>query len=129
MNEIETRAGLHQTENYSFAKRCGERLFVSGQVPLDSKNNLVGISDPFIQARQCLVNLKKVMNCHFFSFDDIKHITIYVAGNRDDLLKAWKAVTFMFPDGAPPSTLLGVSMLGYEHQMVEIDAKISKGCS
>jgi enamine deaminase RidA (YjgF/YER057c/UK114 family) len=49
--------------------------------------------------------------------------TVYVAsGVREDLVAAWDEVAAFFGDHDAPSTLLGVAMLGYPGQLVEIEA-------
>ena len=49
-------------------------------------------------------------------------ITVYVVANdRAELLTVWRAVQETGMAGAA-STLLGVSLLGYEGQLVEIEA-------
>ena len=126
MNEIETQAGLPKTAGYLYAKRTGNQLHVSGQVPIDTSGDIVGKADPYKQAQQCLANLELLLKCHGFEIDDIQHLTIYVVGGRENLSSAWRAVKEKRPDGVPPATLLGVALLGYEYQLVEIDAKVVK---
>jgi enamine deaminase RidA (YjgF/YER057c/UK114 family) len=47
----------------------------------------------------------------------------YVASSdQADLLAAWQAVEAEFGRDGPPSTLLGVSVLGFTGQLVEIEA-------
>jgi enamine deaminase RidA (YjgF/YER057c/UK114 family) len=41
---------------------------------------------------------------------------------RADLVAAWRVVRDAFGDHDAPSTLLGVTVLGYEGQLVEIEA-------
>jgi hypothetical protein len=48
-------------------------------------------------------------------------------GERENLLAAWRAVTEFFDETVPPATLLGVADLGYENQLVEIDARVTRG--
>ncbi len=49
--------------------------------------------------------------------------TVYVASsNRSDLVAAWQVVHRHFGDHEPPSTLLGVTVLGYPDQLVEVEA-------
>jgi enamine deaminase RidA (YjgF/YER057c/UK114 family) len=126
MNEIEREAGLPETAGYRYAKRIDNQLHVSGQVPHDSTGEIVGEDDPGIQARQCLVNLEVLLKVHGFNNNDIQHMTVYVVGERDNLSLVWSAVKDAFPHGVPPATLLGVTFLGYENQLVEIDATIAK---
>jgi enamine deaminase RidA (YjgF/YER057c/UK114 family) len=47
--------------------------------------------------------------------------TIYVVGDRDDLARVWTVVATALAPSRPPSTLLGVAVLGYPDQLVEID--------
>ena len=62
-----------------------------------------------------------------FSPDDIHHLTVYVVGERQNLVDAWDGVSEWFQGNVPPATLLGVARLGYEHQLVEVDANIMRG--
>ena len=126
MNEIEKEAGLPETAGYHYAKRIGNQLHVSGQVPNDSAGEIVGRNDPHIQARQCMSNLETLIKVHGFNEKDIQHITIYVVGERENLSFAWDGVNKYFSKGVPPATLLGVAVLGYKNQLVEIDATIIK---
>jgi enamine deaminase RidA (YjgF/YER057c/UK114 family) len=49
--------------------------------------------------------------------------TVYVATQRqEDLLAAWEIVSRHFGAHDVPSTLLGVSVLGYRDQLVEVEA-------
>lgn len=124
MNEGERQAGLAPTADYRYAERVGNQLFVAGQVPLDQDGNLVGLEDPQAQVAQCLANLETLIEHHGFSADDIRHLTIYVVGGRRNLLDAWDRVTEWFSRNVPPATLLGVNLLGYADQLVEVDATI-----
>lgn len=122
MNEIEISAGLAPTPGYRYAKAHDNQLFVAGQVPLDSRGSMVGKDDPGAQAAQCLHNLFVLVSCHGFDPRDIQQLTIYVVGDRRNLNSAWDSVLQSFSGETPPATLLGVSNLGYEHQLVEVDA-------
>lgn len=124
MNEIETESGLSPTPGYRYAKVTGDRLHVAGQVPQDSSGKIVGADDPYAQARRCLANLGILLSCYEFLEGDIQHLTIYVVGPRESLGAAWQAVREHFSGEVPPATLIGVSMLGHDGQLVEIDATI-----
>ena len=125
MNEKEIEAGLPQTPGYRYAKLRGEQLHIAGQVPNDSSGELAG-SDAFSQAQQCLANLETILDCYGFDRNDIQHIKIYVVGDQQNLMEAWRAVGEQFSDQVPPATLLGVARLGYKQQLVEIDATVIK---
>lgn len=126
MNETEIEAGLAVTPGYRYAEKVGNQLFVAGQVPHDMDGQLVGIDDPYTQSHQCLDNLLKLIAVHGYSVTDIRQLVIYVVGQRPSLVHAWTAVEETFSEGVPPATLLGVSALGHEGQLVEIDATVIK---
>lgn len=55
--------------------------------------------------------------------DDVVKITVYVASSeRADLVAAWVVVRRHLGAHDPPGTLLGVSVLGYPDQLVEVEA-------
>jgi enamine deaminase RidA (YjgF/YER057c/UK114 family) len=93
-------------------------------MPLDSGRNLVGAGDPAAQARQCLENLFTLVVHHGFTRDDIHQLTVYVVGAHHNLLAAWSELTSRFEMNVPPATLLGVTVLGFVGQLVEIDAVV-----
>ncbi|MFN8592248.1 MAG: RidA family protein [Thermomicrobiales bacterium] len=101
----------------------GARLIVTaGAVPLDPAGNLVGAGDVRLQARQTLDNLMRQLAAAGASGDDVLKTTIYVvATNGDDLVAVWQEVQ-QSPLAAAASTLLGVALLGYRGQLVEIEA-------
>lgn len=129
MNEIEVNAGLAQTPGYRYASVSGDQIHVAGQVPQDSFGGITNINDPYGQATQCLRNLELLLGCYDFAMNDIRHLTVYVVGAHENLTTAWEAVMRYFVDDVPPATLLGVSLLGYEDQLVEIDAVIVRKAS
>ncbi len=45
---------------FSQAIRCGELLFVSGQLPLDPATGAIVSDDPVLQLRQCLANISAI---------------------------------------------------------------------
>ena len=122
VNEDEVRAGLATTPSYRYAEVEGRQLFVAGQVPRDTSGNLVGIGNSKQQSISCLNNLRTLVEVHGFAVNDIRQLTIYVVGEHQNLLDAWDAVVSWFEGDVPPATLLGVNLLGYAQQLVEIDA-------
>lgn len=94
----------------------------AGAVPLDGEGNLVGRGDAAAQTRKVLENLVLALEAAGATPRDVMKTTVYVvAGERGDLFVVWDEVQKSpFHDAA--STLLGVSMLGYEGQIVEIEA-------
>ena len=124
VNEAEVQAGLAATPGYRYADVVGGQLFVAGQVPRDGAGNLVGVGDPSRQAVACLDNLAVVLGVHGFAVADIHRLVVYVVGDQGDLSAVWRAVLQWFGGEVPPATLLGVNLLGYREQRVEVDATI-----
>ena len=124
MNEAELAVGLSQTPGYRYADIVGDHLFVAGQVPLDGAADLVGADDPRRQAAQCLDNLRTLVGVHGFGIEHVRHLTIHVVGEHENLLAVWDAVREWFDSTVPPATLLGAHLLGYHGQLVEIDATV-----
>lgn len=126
MTDVEIAAGLAPTPGYRYADRVGSQLYVAGQVPLDREGALVGAGSPAEQTVRCLENLRTLVEVHGFTIDDVHRLTIYVVGPQQHLLDAWDAVVEWFDGSVPPATLLGVALLGYTEQLVEIDATIAR---
>ncbi len=92
----------------------------SGACPIDEEGNVIdgGVAT---QTLQCLANLRSQLLAAGADFGDVVQARIYVAtAIRDDLLQAWRVVE-QTPVGSAACTLLGVSVLGYERQLVEIE--------
>jgi enamine deaminase RidA (YjgF/YER057c/UK114 family) len=97
-------------------------LFTAGACPLDEAGNVIGPGDPVAQATAALGNLMAVLDLHGAGPRHLVRTTVYVVGDRDDLIRVWDVVAAGLAPYRPPSTLLGVSVLGYRDQLVEIDA-------
>jgi enamine deaminase RidA (YjgF/YER057c/UK114 family) len=117
-------AGLAATPGYRYADVVDGRLFLAGQVPQDEAGQIVSKGDPAGQAGRCLDNLRTVVSANGFAISDVRRLTIYVVGGDRELRDAWQAVVDWFSGEVPPATLLGVALLGYSGQLVEVDADI-----
>lgn len=103
----------------------GVRLaWLAGQCPLDDEGRLVGSGDLVAQTRQVITNLRTCMVDVGAGPDTVVRTTVYVVGTQDALATAWSVFRDSGVSGTPmaPSTLLGVVRLGYEGQLVEVDA-------
>ena len=109
---------------YASVASCVTRLvFTAGACPLDSEGNTVAIGDVAGQAEQVMANLKIALHAAGAELTDVVKTTVYVATQRrEDLLAAWAVVSRHFGAHDAPSTLLGVAVLGYRDQLVEVEA-------
>jgi enamine deaminase RidA (YjgF/YER057c/UK114 family) len=124
MIERTNAPGLSQPPGYSHVVvASGSRLVTTaGAVPLDAEGNLVGAGDLLVQARQTLENLASALEAVGARGQDVIKITVYVvAAERADLGAVWAAVQESGIARAA-STLVGVSLLAIEGQLVEIEA-------
>jgi enamine deaminase RidA (YjgF/YER057c/UK114 family) len=124
MIERTNAPALSQPPGYSHAVVASGRRLVTtaGAVPLDAEGNLVGAGDLLIQARQTLESLALDLEAVGATERDVIKTTVYVvAGERTDLGVVWVAVQESGIAEAA-STLLGVSMLAIDGQLVEIEA-------
>ncbi len=98
-------------------------VFTAGACPLDADGNVVAPGDIPAQARQVLANLRTALEEAGATIQDVLKTTVYVASSdRADLVAAWTEVAAVFGEHDAPSTLLGVAVLGYPDQLVEIEA-------
>lgn len=101
----------------------GSLVFTAGACPIDASGTTVGVGDVRAQARQAGGNLIAALAHAGAQLGDVVKTTVYVAStNPDDLRAAWDEFTTLFGEHEPPSTLLGVTVLGYRGQLVEIEA-------
>ncbi len=98
-------------------------VFTAGACPLDHQGRVVAPGDILAQTRQALANLCVCLEECSTGFRDVVKTTVYVASSkRDDLVLAWNEVARAFGAHDAPSTLIGVAVLGYADQLVEIEA-------
>jgi len=98
-------------------------VFTAGACPLDNDGNTVAVGDVAGQVRQVMGNLITALQAAGAQLTDVIKTTIFVATSRQsDLRTAWDVVRAAFGDHDAPSTLLGVSVLGYDDQLVEVEA-------
>ena len=98
-------------------------MFTAGACPLDASGGTVAPGDVAGQAEQVMANLRTALRAAGADLGDVLKTTVYVAtGEREDLVAVWDVVRRHFGDHDAPSTLLGVSVLGYPDQLVEVEA-------
>ena len=98
-------------------------VFTAGACPLDRDGATVAVGDVTGQAEQVMANLRATLEAAGARLTDVVKTTIYVASpRREDLVLAWNVVSRHFGEHDVPSTLLGVTVLGYPDQLVEVEA-------
>ncbi|WP_129842006.1 Rid family hydrolase [Streptomyces sp. RFCAC02] len=119
-------ATLSSVAEYAYAASvpAGARLiFLAGACPLDEDGSTAAVGDFAGQAAKAVANLRTALADSGASLRDVVSTRVLVASaRRADLVTAWEVVRDAFGDHDVPSTLLGVTVLGYDDQLVEIEA-------
>jgi enamine deaminase RidA (YjgF/YER057c/UK114 family) len=116
---------LYPGAPYAYASIAprGSLIFTAGACPLDDEGQVVGAGDVRAQASSAVANLSIALAASGATLADVLKTTIFVASTeRADLVAAWEVIEAAFGDHDAPSTLLGVTVLGYPGQLVEIEA-------
>lgn len=116
---------LSPVAHYSYAATAatGSRIVVlAGACPLDADGRTVALGDYSAQASEAFENMLVALADAGGSRTDLLYVRISVASDRQqDLLAAADVVRIALGEHNVPSTLVGVTVLGYDGQLVEIE--------
>ncbi|MDH6143487.1 enamine deaminase RidA (YjgF/YER057c/UK114 family) [Kitasatospora sp. GP30] len=119
-------ASLSDVAEYAYAATApaeARLIFLAGACPLDATGATVAVGDYAGQAAQAVANLRTALGDAGATMEDVISTRVLVASSRQqDLVTAWAVVRDAFGDHDVPSTLMGVTVLGYSDQLVEIEA-------
>lgn len=109
---------------YAATAPVGARLiFLAGACPLNDDGTTAAPGDYAAQAARCIETLKSALGVAGATLTDVISTRVLVASSAQaDLVAAWDVVHAAFGAHDVPSTLLGVTVLGYDDQLVEIEA-------
>ncbi|MEU8763277.1 Rid family hydrolase [Streptomyces sp. NPDC048659] len=124
--ELIRSASLSDVAEYAYAATApaeARLIFLAGACPLDADGATVAVGDVAGQAAQAVANLRTALADAGATLQDVISTRVLVATTRQpDLVAAWEVVRDAFGDHDVPSTLMGVTVLGYDDQLVEIEA-------
>lgn len=101
---------------------AGATLFTAGISPLDDAGELVAPDDAEAQTRCALAQLDAVLAAGGAAAETVASLTVYVASDRRELLgRVWQIVDRWWP-ATPPAIVVGVTVLPYPGQLVEVQA-------
>ena len=119
-------ASLSSVAEYAYAATAPARsrlIFLAGACPLNEDGSTAAIGNYAGQAAKAIENLRTALAGAGASLEDVLSTRVLVASSRqEDLVAAWEVVRDSFGDHDVPSTLMGVTVLGYKDQLVEIEA-------
>ncbi len=97
-------------------------IFLAGACPLNDDGSTAAIGDYAGQAAKAMENMQTALAAAGASLRDVISTRVLVASaRREDLVAAWQVVRDLFADHDVHSTLMGVTVLGYKDQLVEIE--------
>ena len=119
-------AALSDVAEYAYAATAPAQarlIFLAGACPLNSDGSTAAPGDYAGQAAKALENLQVALVAADAALPDVISTRVLVASSRQqDLVTAWEVVRDGFGEHDVPSTLIGVTVLGYDGQLVEIEA-------
>ena len=119
-------SSLSDVAQYAYAAtapRDARLIFLAGACPLDTDGSTAAVGDYAGQAAKCVETMKLALDAAGATIEDVISTRVLVASpRRADLEAAWRVIRQAFGDHDVPSTLFGVTVLGYENQLVEIEA-------
>lgn len=119
--------GLVKSPAYSHAVSVsgGRTIYVSGQVALNGKGEIVGAGDLRAQTEQVFANLKTVLEASGADFSNVVKLAYYVRNYKPEDAPIIREIRGKyFPKDLPPpaSTLVGVQSLFRDDVLIEIEA-------
>ncbi|MCM3500881.1 Rid family hydrolase [Microbacterium sp. P26] len=119
-------ASLSDAAEYAYAATApanARLIFLAGSCPMNADGSTAGVGDYAAQAASCIENMTIALCEAGATITDVISTRVLVASARQaDLVTAWEVVRDAFGDHDVPSTLMGVTVLGYDDQLVEIEA-------
>ena len=108
---------------YKHGVKCGNMIFVGGQVALDERGNVLHPNDVVEQTRIAMENIEAVLAGFGATMDDVVKITrFYVGrGGREEWETAARIQASYFREPGPAATGIPLPALAYEGMMVEIE--------
>jgi 2-iminobutanoate/2-iminopropanoate deaminase len=110
-----------RTDPFTHVIRCGDTVYVAGQISLNEDNVIVGRGDPHAQAVQCWENIQRVLNAAGCGVEDVVKMTIFLKDIRHAAEETDVRRQLFSPDRLPVCTQVQVANLGMPDLLMEID--------
>lgn len=117
---------LSDVAEYAYAATAPKEarlIFLAGSCPLDEDGSTTSVGDYAGQAATCVETMTRALEAAGATINDVISTRVLVASSdRTGLVAAWEVVRDAFGEHDVPSTLMGVTVLGYRDQLVELEA-------
>lgn len=119
--------GLSKPKGYTqvVVAQTGKLVYVSGQVPLNAKGEVVGKGDFRAQVAQVMDNLNTALAAAGATMKDVVKVNYYVVNLKPEQVSVIREVRskYFSAEHPPAGTLVGVTSLVQEGYMLEIEAE------
>lgn len=119
-------SNLSDVAEYAYAATApkdARLIFLAGSCPLNEDGTTAAIGDYGGQAAACVKTMLLALAAAGAAIQDVISTRVLVASSTQaDLRTAWEVVRDAFGEHDVPSTLMGVTALGYDDQLVELEA-------
>lgn len=120
--------GLTKPTGYTHVVVSGGTIYMSGQVSMNEKGEVIGKGDLRTQAQQVFENISKCLKAVDATFADIVKMNTYVVNMKPEDLPVIREVRMKYlnAEHPPASTLVGVTALANPDLLIEIELIVTK---
>lgn len=107
---------------YSRATKVNNIIYVSGTTATNEQGKLIGIGEPYLQAKQAILNIEKALAYFNANLSNVVRTRMFVTD-----IDQWKAIGKahgeFFGDIRPVTTMVEVTKLIEPEMLIEIEAE------
>lgn len=107
---------------YSRAVKVGNLIFVTGTTATDEHSNIVGENDAYIQTKQAIKNIEKILVKAGSSLKEVVRTRMFVTNIERDWEAVGKAHAEFFGEILPATSMIEISKLIDPKMLIEIEA-------
>lgn len=113
---------------FSQGWRCGDFIFVGGQISADERGTTIGVGDIEVQTRNVFENIRKVLNEAGADMNDIVKFNTFYAfeGEGEEIREFWEKMTKVrlefFEEPGPVGTAIRCAGFAYPDLLIEVEA-------
>jgi 2-iminobutanoate/2-iminopropanoate deaminase len=113
---------------FSQGWKCGDLIFVGGQISADERGRTIGAGDIETQTRNVFNSIRKVLQECGADMDDVVKFNTYYSfeGEGDAIREYWEAMTRVrlefFKEPGPVGTAIRVAGFAYPDLLMEVEA-------
>lgn len=120
--------GLTKPTGYTHVVVSGGTIYMSGQVSMNEKGEVIGKGDLRTQTQQVFENISKCLKAVDATFADIVKMNTYVVNMKPEDLPVIREVRMKYlnAEHPPASTLVGVTALANPDLLIEIELIVTR---